>query len=82
MGSLRCSHLDSSKPQMTSEQEQTFRGGKLPNGADVSACKACFDEFKKSSEKIKNFDWGGKVYLVRITQPSPIAKQPLDDILS
>jgi hypothetical protein len=79
---LRCSHCVSSHQQMTAEQEQDFIGGKLPDNMEVFVCKACFDQFKKNSERVKFWDWGGRVTLVRTSKPSPIAKQPLDDILS
>ena len=79
---IRCSHVDSSQQQMTAEQEQVFLGGRLPDDLDVTVCKACFDQFKKNSERVKFWAWGGRVTLVRITKPSPIAKQPLDDILA
>jgi hypothetical protein len=79
---FRCSHCDSSQQPMTSEQEREFIGGRLPDGSDVFVCKACFDEFKKNSQIQKYWDWGGRISVIRVTKPSPISKQPLDDMFS
>ncbi len=77
----RCSHC-AGPEAMTEEQQAAFLLGKLSADLTVLACEACWKSFKKASEDAKEFDWGGRVTVMSLRKPKPIAEQPLDKVFA